>query len=431
MTDMNDYKIPGAIIRDHSVTVPLDWSKPDGPTIKVFAREIAAPDGRERPLLVYLQGGPGGKAPRPGGGGPGWLSVALKRFRVLMLDQRGTGRSTPVQGRAFAAMSAEQGAHYLSCLRADSIVRDAEHLRKALFGGQKWYTLGQSYGGFLTLTYLSLAPQALLGCYVTGGMAGIRASADDIYRRTYPRVADKNRQYFQRYPQDQAVLDQIADMLTDQDIRLPDGDRLSVRRLQYLGMDLGMSDGFESLHWLLDEAIADDGQLSDSFLGRMRDTTSFDQNPLFAAIHEAIYAQHGQPTDWAAERVLAEFPEFDAANRPLLFTGEMIYPWMFDEIRALRPFAPAAHALARMPMEDALYDLDRLAANDVPVTAAVYTDDMYVDLDLSLQTARSLGNVRMWLTNEFEHNGLRASTRVLERLFDMEDGLDGFNCYSR
>ncbi|MDT1060831.1 alpha/beta fold hydrolase [Paracoccus sp. CPCC 101403] len=427
---MNDYRIPGALIRDHMVTVPLDWSRPDGATIKVFAREIAAPDGNDRPLLVYLQGGPGGKAPRPGGGAPGWLSVALKRFRVLMLDQRGTGRSTPVQGRAFAAMSAEEGAHYLSCLRADSIVRDAEHLRKSVFAGQKWFTLGQSYGGFLTLTYLSQAPEALLGCYVTGGMAGIRSTADEIYRRTYPRVADKNRQYFRRYPQDQAVLNRVADILANQDIRLADGDRLSVRRLQYLGMDLGMSDGFESLHWLLDEAIADDGQLSDGFLGRMREATSFDQNPLFAAIHESIYAQ-GQATDWAAERVLGEFPEFAATKRPLLFTGEMIYPWMFDEIRALRPFAPAAHALAGMPLDVPLYDLDRLAANEVPVTAAVYTDDMYVDQDLSLQTARGTGNVRLWLTNEYEHNGLRASNRVLERLFDMEDGLDGFNQYSR
>ena len=34
-----------------------------------------------------------------------------------------------------------------------------------------------------------------------------------------------------------------------------------------------------------------------------------------------------------------------------------------------------------------LYDLDRLAANEVPVAAAVYFDDMYVDSGLQLDTA--------------------------------------------
>lgn len=425
------YRIPGAIIRDHQLTVPLDWANPSGAQISVFAREVVAAGGEALPVLVYLQGGPGGKSPRPIGGAPGWLGVALKRFRVLLLDQRGTGRSTPVQGRAFGAMSAAEGAHYLSCLRADSIIRDAEHLRKTLFGGQKWFTLGQSYGGFLTLSYLSLAPEGLAGCYITGGLAGISSDAREIYRHTYPRVADKNRQYFARYPQDQAILDRIADLCAAQDVRLPDGDRLSVRRLQYLGLSLGMTDAFETLHWLLDEAFAADGQLSDSFLGTVRDTTSFDHNPLFAVIHEAIYAQNGQATNWAAESLLAELPQFDATRRPLMFTGEMIYPWMFDEIRALRPFGPAARALAQMPLDAPLYDPARLAANEVPVTAAVYTDDMYVDQDLSQRTARGLGNVRLWLTNEFEHNGLRASPRVFERLLAMDDRLEGFNAFSR
>jgi len=430
---MSAYLIPGMHIRDHEAAVPLDWAQPDGAKINIFAREVVAHGQQDRdlPVLVYFQGGPGGKSPRPLGGGPSWLAVALRRFRVLLLDQRGTGRSSPVQGRHIGQMSAAQGARYLSHFRADSIIRDAEHLRKTLFEGRKWYSLGQSYGGFLTLSYLSHAPEALAGCYITGGLAGISATAEQIYRHTYPRVLDKNAQYFARYPQDRAVLDRIADMVAGQDIRLPDGDRLSVRRLQYLGMGLGMSDGFEALHWMLDEAFAADGQLSDSFLASLREATSFDQNPLFGAIHEAIYAQNGQSTDWAAERVLSEFPEFDATRRPLQLTGEMIYPWMFDEIRALRPFAQAAEALARMPLDAPLYDFARLAANEVPVTAAVYTDDMYVDQGLSLETGRGLGNLRLWITNEFEHNGLRASPKVLEHLFGMEADLAGFNAFSR
>ena len=92
--------------------------------------------------------------------------------------------------------SAEEGAQFLSCFRADNIIRDCEHLRKSVYGGRKWSTLGQSYGGFLTLCYLSMAPEALNACYVTGGLAGLNACAEDVYERTFPRVAEKNRHYY-------------------------------------------------------------------------------------------------------------------------------------------------------------------------------------------------------------------------------------------
>lgn len=50
---------------DHTFTVPLDHRAPDGPTLQVFAREVADPAraGEELPWLLYLQGGPGGKSP--------------------------------------------------------------------------------------------------------------------------------------------------------------------------------------------------------------------------------------------------------------------------------------------------------------------------------------------------------------------------------
>src|SRR5437764_1424603 len=83
---------------EHELSVPLDHAQPDGERITVFAREVADPEGRDKPLLVYLEGGPGYEAPRPTRHptNPGWLDRALKDFRVLLLDQRGTGRSTPI-----------------------------------------------------------------------------------------------------------------------------------------------------------------------------------------------------------------------------------------------------------------------------------------------------------------------------------------------
>src|SRR4051794_174913 len=138
------YRPPGLVLTEHELEVPLDHAAPAGERITVFAREVADPDGLDRPFLVFLQGGPGFEANRPADSStPGWLPRALKDFRVLLLDQRGTGRSTPV-GELPGRTPHEQ-ADYLAHFRADSIVRDAEHIRDAL-GAGRWSILGQSFG---------------------------------------------------------------------------------------------------------------------------------------------------------------------------------------------------------------------------------------------------------------------------------------------
>jgi pimeloyl-ACP methyl ester carboxylesterase len=402
------------VLTDHVFTVPLDHAEPGGPTIEVFAREAVDPvrRGEDLPWLVFLQGGPGQRAPRPTMA-DGWIGQAVRTHRVLLLDQRGTGRSTPVTARTLTGTDAEIS-DYLRHFRADAIVADAEHIRRTLLGDGQWEVLGQSFGGFVTLTYLSAAPEGLRACYVAGGLAGLDATADDVYARTYARVLDRNRRHFARFPEDAARMRALADRLRTEDVWLPDGDRLTVRRLQLLGTMLGMSDGSARLHWLLEEG------LTEAFLYQVMAETSFAAAPLYAVLHEPIYAQGAAP-NWSAARLLPKELADDAG--PVLFTGEMTYPWMFDDIRALRPFRAAAHRLATAESWPSLYDPVRLAANQVPVAAAVYHDDMYVDAELSLETARRVGNVRVWITNEWEHDGVRVSGgRVLARLMDMVNG---------
>ncbi|MFI1303289.1 alpha/beta fold hydrolase [Streptomyces sioyaensis] len=411
---------------DRTFTAPLDHSAPHGPDIQIFAREVVDPAraGERLPWLLYLQGGPGGKSPRPSAGSPGWLAQALKTHRVLLLDQRGTGRSTPVTARVASGFgSAAQLATYLGHFRADSIVADAELIRRQLCEGEPWETLGQSYGGFITLTYLSQAPEGLKASYVTGGLPGLTATADDVYARTYPRVRDRGLDFYARYPDDASRLSAIADLLATTEVRLPDGDRLTIRRLRTLGLALGMGDGFERIHWLLDESLDDNGELTETFLHQVMNLTGFTDNPLFAVLQETLYGQGAGPTGWAASRALAGFSEFTEEADPLLLTGEMIYPWMFREIKGLRPFADAAELLAARADWPSLYDPHRLAANQVPLAAIVYHDDMYVDAGLSLGTAREVGATRVWVTNEWEHDGVNASGgRVLARLMDMAAG---------
>ncbi|MBG6238927.1 pimeloyl-ACP methyl ester carboxylesterase [Mycetocola sp. CAN_C7] len=416
------YTIPGMRIHDHEVDVPLDWfTDASTPTITVFAREIVDPtrSGEDLPVIVYLQGGPGGKGPRPTEAS-GWIRQALKTHRVVLLDQRGTGRSSRIDGRLIGDIGGDHAAaEYLTRFRADSIVRDAEHLRTTVFGGKRWATLGQSYGGFLTLSYLSIAPYGLSACYVTGGLAGIRPDAAEVYARTYPRTEAKNREFSARYPHDVAQVARIAERLAAGDVRLPDGDVLTVRRFQSLGIDFGMKPGYERMHWLVDEAFAGNGELSDTFLSQVLTRSSYSDNPLFAVMQESIYASDTTgATNWAAQRARDAQPQFAEEARPLLFTGEMMYPWMFDEIRALRPFRGAVDELAHREEWSALYDLTALAANEVPVAAAVYYDDMYVDAHLQLETASGVGNVQAWVTNEYEHDGIGAD-RVFERLTEL------------
>jgi pimeloyl-ACP methyl ester carboxylesterase len=430
-------RLPGIVTFDHVFELPLDHGTPDGEKIEVYAREVVA-SGREQdelPWLLFLQGGPGGKAARPLGR-DSWLTRALDDYRVLLLDQRGTGRSTPATRQTLVRRGgAAEQAEYLAHFRADSIVRDAELIRRQLLGEQaKWTVLGQSFGGFCTLTYLSLAPEGLREAFVTGGLPGLRSSAEDVYRAAYPRVARKNAAHYARYPQDVEAVRRIAAHLTERPATLPGGGQLTVEAFQALGLLLGSGTGSHTLHYLLEEAWvegADGPELSDTFLAGAEAQLSFAQGPLYAVLHESIYGQRSVEltgTDWAAERVRKEFPEFDAdsalrSDRPVLFTGEMIYPWMFEADPALRPLRETAQSLAERGNWPDLYDPERLASNDVPVFAAVYHDDMYVDTADSLATAAAVRNTRTWVTNEWEHDGLRVSAgAVLDRLIRMARG---------
>lgn len=418
-------RIGGLALRDHWFDAPLDHDRPDGEQIRVYAREVRSVTDTDpdRPWLLFLQGGPGHNAPRPTDGS-GWLGRAVQEFRVLLLDQRGTGRSTPVTASTLAARGGPASqADYLARFRADSIVADAEVIRRRLLGeGGTWSVLGQSFGGFCILHYLSVAPDALSAAYITGGLGPLTATADDVYRATYQTVRAKNEAYHAAFPDDRERLESVRAYLRDHDVRLPDGSPLSVRRFQAVGMALGGTLRVPLLHYLLEEAlVAGPGrvELSEPFLHGVHDLVSHAGAPLFAVLHEPLYAQ-ARATRWAAERQRP--PDFADDASPLLLTGEMIYPWMFDDDPALRPFRAAAHLLAERDDWPALYRPEVLARNEVPVAAAVYTDDMYVDAGFSDETAAAVRGARVWKTNAYEHDGLRETEYILDRLIRMARG---------
>ncbi|MGN9821054.1 alpha/beta fold hydrolase [Streptomyces sp. SD11] len=421
------YRQPGVVLSDRRFTVPLDHDAPSGETIELYAREVVASDQADQdlPWLVYLQGGPGFGANRFVGK-QAWLGRALEEYRVLLLDQRGTGSSTPANRQTLPLRGGpREQADYLALFRADSIVRDCEAIRPAVTGGAPWAVLGQSFGGFCTTHYLSTAPEGLSTALITGGLPTLDGHADDVYRAAYPRIERKVAAHYARYPQDIERARRIAEYVLLNEPVLNGGYRLTVEAFQSLGIMLGGSEGSHRLHYLLENAFVRTAQgpaLSDAFQEEVHSFLSYAGHPLYALVHEACYAQGERPTAWSAERVRADFPQFDAAKTlagdgPVLFTGESVHPWTFDCDPALRPLRETADLLAERTDWPVLYDPARLAANEVPVAAAVYHDDMYVDTDHALRTARTIRGLRTYVTDEFEHDGVRAGgPRVLDRL---------------
>lgn len=402
---------PGLVLTEHEFDTPLDHAAPDAERITVFAREVADPDGRDRPFLVFFQGGPGFEASRPTRhpSSPGWLDRALSEFRVLMLDQRGTGRSTPVDN--LPGLTPHQQADRLAHFRADAIVRDAEWIRRQL-GVERWSILGQSFGGLCAVTYLSLAPEGLREAFIAGGLPPVGPAIDEVYSATYPRVMERTRRFYERYPQDRHRVRDIIARLESDEVSLPSGDRLSARRFRRLGGLLGMSDGAHALHYIVELPFG-----SPAFLHDVENAETFARNPIYAVLHEASWADGGA-TRWAAERLLPAVYD----EQPELLTGEHVYPWMFDELGGLTGLREAAHLLAEHDWPR-LYDPERLAANEVPAAAVIYAEDMYVERRFSEATAARVRGLRPWLTNEYEHNGLRADgERILGRLIDLARG---------
>ena len=401
------YRIPGLVVTEHEFRVPLDHGRPEGDRLTVFAREVAEPDGLDKPFLVFLQGGPGFEAPRPTGDpkGPGWAERALQDFRLLMLDQRGTGRSSPVG--ALRDMTPAQQAAYLAHFRADAIVADAEWIRNAL-DVERWSVLGQSFGGFCVTHYLSSAPEGLREAFITGGLPAFEVPVDDVYATTFALAIERSRHYYERYPEDRARVRALQEAR----LRLPSGDELTALRVRQLGLPLGMSDGAESLHYLLELPFD-----SPAFLHDVDDPLNFGRDPIYSLLQEACWAD-GVATGWAAARVLPDAYE----REPELFFGEHMLPSLFDEYTALAPLRDTAALLAQHHWPR-LYDFDVLAANEVPAAAAIYAEDLYVPMEYSRASADRIRGLKPWITNEYQHNGLRADgAAVLGRLIDLARG---------
>ena len=132
---------------------------PVGDGHQLYVEECGRPDGIP---VITLHGGPGGG-----------VSPALRRFfdprkyRIILFDQRGCGRSTPHGG-----LEANTTRH---------LIEDIERIRERMRVDQ-WLVFGGSWGATLSLAYARAHPDRCLGLVLRGVFLCTQIELDWFYR---------------------------------------------------------------------------------------------------------------------------------------------------------------------------------------------------------------------------------------------------------
>lgn len=400
-------------------------------------------------LVAFIQGGPGFPCSPPHTN-MAYTKVFLDRgYQMIYMDQRGTGSSTPLDYTTFAKLvpkyetestkdyTARQLQFILNFTGA-SIVEDMEQIRSKLIGDQKWSISGQSFGGFCSFIYLSKYPQSLKEGFVTGGVPPINHGPDDVYRATYGKAKERNRHFYQKYPQDVHKVKEILNYLDATNVTFSDGSYLSVERFQGLGLNFGGHGGTDLVHDIV-LSFYDDlqlfGQPSYGSLSMVKNLVSFGTNIIYALFQESIYCDGNNPvsspSNWSADRLryLPENHNFQFEKNkeePIYFTTEMVFKSMYEDFAELRPFKALAEALHSHTEWPELYQsevLSTLSFQHVPIVGAIYIGDLYVEYNLTMKVLQETFkgiNFRPYITNEFFHNGYRKDPeRVMGTLFSL------------
>jgi hypothetical protein len=218
-------------------------------------------------------------------------------------------------------------------------------------------------------------------------------------------------------------------------LQLPSGGTLTARRFLTLGVGFGSHGSVDDVHEMIFRMRAD----LEQFELITRPTLSllealgppFDDLVIYAILREPIYCQ-GEASKWAAERVGRSLKEFDwisgspssfnSKDQPLYFSGGMVYPFMFDTYPELKKLKEVAQIIAHYRDWPDLYDEQQLRKNEVPIYAALFIDDAYIDYGLAQETLEKVGNCKQFVTNTMYHDAIRSKTvDVMKELFALRD----------
>ncbi len=169
---------------------------------RVYWECCGNPDGQP---AVYLHGGPGsGSTPSA----RRYFDPAV--YRVVLFDQRGSGRSRPLACEPEADLSANTTAH---------LIADIEQLRQ-YHGADSWTVLGISWGTCLGLAYAQAHPQRVRALVLASVGTNSRREVDWLTRdvgRIFPREWDRFAAAVPAALRDLPLVDAYATMLFDPD----------------------------------------------------------------------------------------------------------------------------------------------------------------------------------------------------------------------
>jgi proline iminopeptidase len=152
------------------------------PPVEPFAHgRLAVGDGQH--VFWEASGDPAGKPAVFLHGGPGSGATAGQRrffdpaaYRIVLFDQRGSGRSTPSAGDPATDLAANTTWH---------LVADIERLREHL-GIERWLVAGVSWGVTLGLAYAEAHPQRVSELVLVAVTMTRRSDIDWLYRGVAP-----------------------------------------------------------------------------------------------------------------------------------------------------------------------------------------------------------------------------------------------------
>jgi pimeloyl-ACP methyl ester carboxylesterase len=193
-----------------TVTVPIDWSRKNGPTIQIaLARRRATDPAARIGTLVMDPGGPGGPGAQTVKRGQLFSDELHRHYDVVGFDPRGVGESSPVlcEETTFPAFDEPKNQAQFEELRAfnrawvdncrrttgplydfvdtNSVARDMDVIRAGL-GEKRLNYLGISYGTLMGTAYAELFPQRV-------GRFVLDSNMDHSVRTTWGFVSTESR----------------------------------------------------------------------------------------------------------------------------------------------------------------------------------------------------------------------------------------------
>lgn len=182
-----------------TLTVPENPDEPNGPSVELFVARIPSSSATPRPdPLVLINGGPGGSSVDLYLQARGAFDSARRDRDLILLDQRGTGRSAAgfschvPEDLALETAGSEALERFVDdCLASldhdprfyttSVAVRDLERLRAAL-GVAQWNLYGVSYGTRVAQHYLRRFPEATRAAVLDGVVPPDLALGPDVAR---------------------------------------------------------------------------------------------------------------------------------------------------------------------------------------------------------------------------------------------------------